>query len=326
MVIQASAPGKLMLAGEYVVAAGRAPALAVATGLRATVTVRETVAAGWLVDAPALGLSAAQLADVPILSEVVALYPGLRHGRIEVASDLGAGPRKPGLGGSSAVCVAAARATAAWAERPMASLADLVAAHRRSQGGVGSGYDIAAALHGGVTLYQSSSLTAGPPSVEPLAWPEGLFAAVFFSGRSASTREQLERVSAWRLEDPESYEACIEPLAAETNDFIRIFRTGDVARILVQAAQLQEELAFFDRVGDVGILPVGPVQLAGAIEDAGAVARTAGAGGGDCMWALSDDPALIDAAARAASALGFTRLEVELPGEGAKLHGDAVGA
>ena len=139
------------------------------------------------------------------------------------------------------------------------------------------------------------------------------------SGAGGSTRELLERVGAWRLDDVDSFEACIDPLAAETDAFIEAFRGGDVARILTQAAQLQEELVFFDRVGELGILPLGPSQLAGAIEDAGAIARTSGAGGGDCMWALSDDPAIIERASDAAAELGFARLDVELAGPGARL-------
>jgi len=317
--IEASAPGKLMLAGEYVVAAGRSPALAVSTELRATVRVRESGAASWVVDAPDLGLTNAFVTDVPVLSEALALFPGIQPGRIEVTSDLGAGPHKPGLGGSSAVCVAAVHALAAWSGRPVPALADVIAAHRRAQGGVGSGYDVATAMSGGALVYSSSSFTAGPPLIESAVWPAGLHAAVFYSGRSASTRVQLERVSAWRREDPESYEACIEPLAAETVDFIRVFRTGDVARILRHAAQLQEELAFFDRVGDIGVIPPGPLQLAGVIEDAGAVARTSGAGGGDCMWALSDDPACLERAAVGAAELGFDRLDLTLMGPGATI-------
>jgi phosphomevalonate kinase len=321
MSIQASAPGKLMLAGEYVVAAGLAPALAISVGPRAVVSVRDAPNGSWLVDAPDLGLASAQAQAVPVLHEVLELFPGIKPGRITVSSELGAGPLKPGLGGSSAVCVAAAHALAGWSGRPPPGLPDIIAAHRRAQGGVGSGYDVATAHVGGLVVFGSSSFTGGAPLVESPPWPSGLHAAVFFSGRGASTREQLERVTAWRNEDTDSYDACIEPLAAETIDFIRAFREGNVPRILLHAAQLQEELAFFDRVGDLGIIPTGPLQLAAVIEDAGAIARTAGAGGGDCMWALSDDPETLERATVAATELGFTRLPISIGGPGARIEG-----
>jgi phosphomevalonate kinase len=321
-VIQASAPGKLMLAGEYVVATGRTPALSVSVGPRASVRFVGNSALGWRIDAPELGLVGARLDKVPMFAEAVGLFPGAPPARVEIRSELGAGPRKPGLGASSAVCVAACRALAAHTGRPMPSLAQLVSAHRRGQGGVGSGYDVATALLGGLVMFRPGSGPNAEPITEHLEWPEGLHAAVFYSGAGGSTRELLERVGAWRLDDVDSFEACIDPLAAETDAFIEAFRGGDVARILTQAAQLQEELTFFDRVGELGILPLGPSQLAGAIEDAGAIARTSGAGGGDCMWALSDDPAIIERASDAAAELGFARLDVELAGPGARLDAE----
>jgi phosphomevalonate kinase len=325
-VIQASAPGKLMLAGEYVVATGRSSALSVSVSLRASVRFIAPSALGWRVDAPELGLVGARLDKVPMFAEAVALFPGAAPARVEIRSELGAGPAKPGLGASSAICVAACHALARHTRRAMPSLAQMINAHRRGQGGVGSGYDVATALQGGTIVYRPAQTAAAEPQLESLAWPEGLHAAVFYSGFGSSTRALLERVGAWRLDDVDSFEACIEPLAAETGAFIEAFRGGDVSRILTQAAQLQEELAFFDRVGELGILPGGPCQLAGAIEDAGAIARTSGAGGGDCMWALSDDPECIIRATEAAAELGFSAIELDLSGPGASTEDGEAGA
>ncbi len=320
--IQASAPGKLMLAGEYVVATGRTPALSVSVSPRVTVRFVANSALGWRIDAPELGLVGARLDKVPMFAEAVALFPGAAPARVEIRSELGAGPSKPGLGASSAVCVAACHALAAHTRRQVPSLSQVVGAHRRGQGGVGSGYDVATAMLGGVMVYRPGQGAGTEPFTERLSWPDGLHAAVFYSGFGGSTRELLERVGAWRLDDVDSFEACIDPLAAETLAFIDAFRSGDVSRILTQAAQLQEELAFFDRVGELGVLPTGPCQLAGAIEDAGAIARTSGAGGGDCMWALSDDPAIIERASDAAAELGFARLDVDLGGAGARIDAE----
>jgi phosphomevalonate kinase len=323
-VIQASAPGKLMLAGEYVVATGRSPALSVSVGLRASVRFVGPSALGWRIDAPELGLVGARLDKVPMFAEAMALFPGATPARVEIRSELGAGPSKPGLGGSSAVCMAACIALAEHTRRPLPSLGQIVGAHRRGQGGVGSGYDVATAFHGGVLAYTPPQGASSEPATERLSWPEGLHSAVFYSGFGSSTRVLLERVGAWRLDDVDSFEACIDPLAAETRAFIEAFRAGDVQTILTQAAQLQEELAFFDRVGELGIIPPGPCQLAGAIEDAGAIARTAGAGGGDCVWALSDDPECIARATEAAAELGFTRLDLSLGCEGGRLEAGAA--
>jgi phosphomevalonate kinase len=143
--------------------------------------------------------------------------------------------------------------------------------------------------------------------VERIAWPSGLYAAAFSTGLSASTPELLARVETWREEDEESFEACIGPLAAETLTFIEAFRSHDVRAILDAAAQVQEELATMDRIGDLGILAGGQLQLLGAIEDHGGIGRTSGAGGGDCAWALTDDPARLEAISKTLESLGFAR-------------------
>ena len=321
--IRASAPGKLMLAGEYVVALRGAPALAVAVDRRLTVAVTPESRKSWLVTSPGLGLKDAPLKSVPVLAEVVARLPGIPGGgRIRVTSELGEGPQKPGLGGSAALCAAAfvARWKASGASGPP-DREIAIAAHRAAQGGRGSGYDVAAALTGGVTLFHPGQ-NGSQSRVEPLSWPEGLWGGVFRTGRGANTTELLGRVQAWQLEDAESYEACIEPLAIETEAFTRAFMSGDVRAILDAAAQVQEELAALDRIGELGILGGGQCQLLGAIEDSGAIGRTAGAGGGDCAWALTDDPETLPRVESACAEMGFARLELKLGGHGARLGED----
>lgn len=323
--IRASAPGKLMLAGEYVVIERGVPALAVAVDRRLSVeVVPEAGRRQWLVTSPALALKDAQLKAVPVLAEVVARVPGLPSGgRITVSSQLGEGADKPGLGSSAALCAAALAAF--WRLSGASGPPDVhlaIAAHRASQGGRGSGYDVAASVHGGVTLFHPAQGSA-LPVIERLPWPAGLHAAVFRAGKGSSTVEFLGRMSSWRDEDPESFDACIEPLAAETLGLIGAFREGNVPQILDGLAQVQEELQTMDRIGELGILAGGQCQLLGLIEDAGAIGRTSGAGGGDCAWALTDDPGRLAAVAASAAELGFSRLEVELGGAGLRVGDDA---
>lgn len=323
--IRASAPGKLMLAGEYVVVERGIPALAVAVDRRLTVeVVPDAGRRQWLVTSPALALKDAQLKAVPVLAEVIARVPGLPPGgRITVSSQLGEGADKPGLGGSAALCAAAI--AACWRLSGASGPPDVqlaIAAHRAAQGGRGSGYDVAAVMQGGLTLFRPGD-GHSPASVEALPWPKGLHAAVFRAGRGSSTVDLLGRMASWRDEDPESFDACIEPLAAETLSLIAAFRSGNVPQILDGLAQVQEELQTMDRIGELGILAGGQCQLLGLIEDAGAIARTSGAGGGDCAWALTDDPERLTAVATAAAELGFKRLEVQLGGPGLRVGDDA---
>ncbi len=322
--IRVSAPGKLMLAGEYVVVERGVAALAVAVDRRMHVEIVPEARRTWLVTSPALGLRDAPLKSVPVLAEVVARIPNIPPGgRITISSELGEGPNKPGLGGSAALCAAAFMGL--WKASGATGQPDLelaIAAHRAAQGGRGSGYDVATALQGGVALFHPARPGIAA-RVERLKWPVGLHAAVFRTGRGADTAEQLARMQTWRDEDDESYEACIEPLAAETEAFISAFLGNDIGRILDTASQVQEELATMDRIGELGILAGGQAQLLGAIEDAGAIARTSGAGGGDCAWALSDDPECLERVTRACAEYGFQQLSVELGGHGTRVGDEA---
>lgn len=322
--ISASAPGKLMLAGEYVVVERGAPALAVAVDRRMRIEIVPEARRTWLVTSPGLGLRDAPLKSVPVLAEVVARLPGIpAGGRFTIASELGEGPKKPGLGGSAALCAAAF--VGLWQLSGETGAPDLeiaIAAHRAAQGGRGSGYDVATAIQGGITLFRPG-LQGAPARVEAVQWPTGLHALVFRTGRGADTAEQLARMQAWREEDEASYEGCIEPLAAETEAFIAAFVAGDVTRLLDAASQVQEELATMDRIGELGIMAGGQCQLLGAIEDSGAIARTSGAGGGDCAWALSDDPACLAGVARACEEFGFEQLTLELGGLGTRVGEEA---
>jgi len=312
-----------MLAGEYVVVERGTPSIAVAVEDRIWVEATPSDSgSGWTVTSERLGFVDEPLQKVPVLAEALARIDGAPpRGRLVVHSALGAGPDKPGLGSSAALCVAGFAALSQLVGRtaPL-DLKTLIQVHRAAQGGLGSGYDVAAALEGGVTIF--SPRGEGGPRLEKVSWPAGLCAAVFKASRGSSTHHMLRRVAAWREEDPETLDACLEPLAIETEELVAAFRRGDVEHILTAAAQVQEELAVMDRMGDLGIMAGGQLQLHGVIEDAGCVGRTSGAGGGDCVWALADDPQAIVRARANALELGFVALDVRFPGPGLLVETD----
>lgn len=312
--IRVSAPGKLMLAGEYTVASADGPALAVAVDRRLEVTI-EVGGARWRVSSEGLRLNEADPEAVPLIARALSLVPGLPDaGHIRIQSDLGVGPDKPGLGGSAALCAAihAGLHRVAGSDEGL-SIGGAIDLHRSAQDGHGSGYDVATCITGGVTLFDRRH---GAPTARRVGWPEGLYGDVFFTGHGASTVALLERVACWQAEDPDDMRAYLTPLAEETRELVDAWLIGDVPRILTAAAQVQEELDAFDRAGEIGIYGGGQMQLLAAIEDAGAVGRTSGAGGGDCLWALSSRPATLERARAAAEAVGFTRLDVGYPGDG----------
>ncbi len=315
--IRATVPGKLMLAGEYTVVDPGGPSLAVAVGRYMTVTV-EPGGSRWRVTSPGMALFEAEPAAVPIVGVALDRISGLPGaGLITVESDLGVGPTKPGLGASAALAVGVAGALEVLAGRGRPCLEVALTIHRAAQRGLGSGYDVATCLQGGVTVFDNTLAT---PRVRALCWPSGLRAVAFFTGQGASTVALLERVACWRSEDPEDLGEHLLPLAEETQELVAAWESEDAERILTAAAQVQEELDAFDRAGEIGIYGGGQMQLLGAIEDAGAVARTSGAGGGDCVWALATREVAIERAIAGARALGFEPLELDFPVSGLRVE------
>ncbi|PKN58290.1 MAG: hypothetical protein CVU56_06510 [Deltaproteobacteria bacterium HGW-Deltaproteobacteria-14] len=308
--IRASAPGKLMLAGEYTVSGPGGVALAVAIDRRLTVEV-DSLGSDWRVSSEALGLVDAEPETVPIVARALEVVEGLPPGgRVVIRGDLGVGAKKPGFGGSAALSAAVLVALRRLSGAHSTSIGDVVELHRSVQGGRGSGYDVATVMTGGVTLFDNRN---GRLLCRRVDWPSGLHAAVFFTGTGASTVALLDRVACWQAEDPEDMRAYLGPLGEETRELMDAWVAGDIGRILTAAAQVQEELDAFDRAGEIGIYAGGQMQLLAAVEDAGAIGRTSGAGGGDCLWALSDRIDVIERATRAAADLGFERLDVGFP-------------
>ncbi len=245
--IEVSAPGKLVLFGEYAVLFG-APAAVAAIDRRAVVTLRPFAGNGWEVAAPGLVAQRARLEVEPDNSvrwhdeklgrDSFGLLDKLLRGIGESGSiDLvklpplavtldtraffesaGGWESKLGLGSSAALTVAFASALEIWAGgSPTAEaegrLQELVNLHRGVQGGTGSGIDVAASLLGGVVRFQ----LAGDGSVAeaaPLVLPENLRMVFVWTGRAASTGDFLGRLRARREEAPQEVNAVLDELGA----------------------------------------------------------------------------------------------------------------
>jgi phosphomevalonate kinase len=301
-----------MLAGEYAVLrpGGRCLALAVgrlvegmlgAASDRPTVTVR---AFGKDVVFQALqprpeplpglpGFASAAL-DWLELHQHLALHHDLH---LQVGGDVEG--RKVGLGTSAAVTVATLRAVLASQRRagvegastsPTTVTAWGRAIHAQGQGKRGSGYDVATISHGGVLAWQHE-----PAQAVHLAWPEGLHGAALFSGVPAATTSALAR-------DPLS-DADLDNIAGAATALLQVWSHGRPELIL--DALRSCERAFTGAAVHVADLDPAPLRdLRTLIQSTGCIARTSGAGGGDCVLALSDSPQTVQQAVTAWTAIG----------------------
>ncbi len=305
-----------MLAGEYAVADRLSPALAVATDRRVIVRL-EPGGEGLRVTALALGLRQVPHTRTPLVAAALLAsgYAGPAH--VEVTSQLGSGASKPGLGASAAITVAVMAAARGALGLGAPSLAEAIAAHRATQEGLGSGYDVAAALLGGVTVFDPRS-----GSAKGLSWPQGLHAVVLSTGRGASTTALLKRLDVARRRDPTGVGRRLGGHAQASAALVAAFETQEVPAILRAAAAAEQSLTALDRAAAIGIVGGGQAELRRVIEGVGATARTSGAGGGDSVWALSDDPATLKRATQRAIHAGFSRLDVDFPCEGLEMSED----
>mgnify|MGYP001190256192 CR=1 FL=1 len=319
---EADAPGKLVICGEYAVLAG-APAIAIAVDVRACARV---VASGgtcrldipgagrWIFDWGAAGCP--QWRDPPaagqgaLLEAVAATLATAGYGpRQPLAIELdssrfrSASGDKLGLGSSAALVVALVAAMTAASGRPVADREVLFrlaqAAHRRLQGGSGSGIDVAAAVHGGVVAL------AADATVETLAWPRGLHWLAAWSGSGAATPPLVSRFMDFRRDSGPAGEALLARLQAAAVATLEAWRRGAAAPVLVALADFRQMLEALDAAAGIGIVTPAHQRLAALAADAGCFYKTSGAGGGDFGLVLADNAAAIAAAARSLAAAGI---------------------
>ncbi len=317
----ATAPGKLILTGEYAVLDG-APALVIAVNRR-VVARRQTGPRG---SSPFLVAVADEIA-----TRLGADHPAARAA-LEIIVDSSPfyeGTMKLGLGSSAAVTVAAT-ALALAADHPAVPLIDQTphrsrgaarrggaaaidrelvasiasAAHgaaqasrgressgdllrqppARSQRARGSGADIAAAVHGGMIAF-----TRGGP-VTPLAWPAGVTLIPFFTGASVDTVELVSAVQAAREREPAAVGAALAAIDRASRAACQAcaVREPEIAsRALLSALALAAHAT--DQLAAATGLPLVPASVSAvrrALSGLGGTAKTTGAGAGDIAIAV----------------------------------------
>lgn len=327
--IVASAPGKLVLLGEYAVLEG-APALVLAVNRRARVTLATHPSDTWAINSPTLGMdarlhvaadgagwagdAAPELAWVAMVVGQLPFAPHLPACRVELESDafhLGhtGAPAKLGLGSSAALTVALLGALHALARQPPPALADCVRIHRSIQHGRGSGIDVAASHAGGLSRYQLDA--AHRPRHEAMAFPDGLHWRCVYSGKPASTGEMLATIAAWRAREPERYAHHVNELATISSRGVDAVAAHDAAAFLSGCKAYALALARFGEASGLDIASRAHRELGQLAAACGCVYKSCGAGGGDVGITVAvDDVRLRDFAARATQA-GFPVIEME---------------
>ncbi|MCH9694003.1 MAG: hypothetical protein K0U72_05800 [Gammaproteobacteria bacterium] len=316
-----TAPGKVVLSGEYAVLDG-APAVAMAVTRRVVVTVAVRDASTFRVTAPGYNQSASEFtisedglhwrsggSGFSLVDAVWhAAAPELKDARelvLDSRAFLSATTgEKTGLGSSAALVVALSAALRESTD--VSSVAHR--AHTNWQGGVGSGVDIACSLNGGLLEYRREGSSA-----VALQWPENLCFRLLWSGQPASTRDQLGLLNAsTRQPSRVRLVAAAETLAAT-------WREADADAVIAQYADYIEQLRAFSADHDLGVFAAGHEELVEKAVGTELVYKPCGAGGGDVGIVLGTDMAAIDEFV-AANAANYSILDAALDREGVRLE------
>ncbi|MFZ2025536.1 MAG: mevalonate kinase [Microgenomates group bacterium] len=269
-----SAPGKLMLMGEHAVVYGY-PCLVTAVSERLAVSIEETQDNKITIDAP-------QVKDTRFVDQ--AIFDGCRafgithHGlHIKTHSNFS---NCYGFGSSSAVTVATLEALATTFHKNIDKKNLFEQAYKTvlTIQGVGSGFDVAAATHGGTLLY-----TKGGDTLQQLSWDmnDDVSLVVGYSGIKADTPSIVKDIAKKKDAQPELVNRIFEAIGK-----------------LVLQAKVAGDKKDWETVGklmnfnqeylrDLGVSTEKLESMIYAAKQAGAFgAKLSGAGGGDCMIAL----------------------------------------
>jgi phosphomevalonate kinase len=325
----ASAPGKIVLCGEYAVLDG-APAICMAVNRRARAAVSRTdsrhhtvrtsghIEGEWQFRVAEDGMlewadNGSPADGLKLLREAMRSIDA--SDALEIGLDTTAffdtgSKQKLGLGSSAALTAALVSALYDVTRNPGDVVTESIAAHRRLQHGRGSGADIATSMNGGLIDYS----TADSGTCRPLQWPDGLEYAVLWSGRPANTSQKLQKLGQY----PGS-SASAATLRAASEAVAEIWPAGSVADLLDGLARYTDALMQFDVDHGLGIFDAGHRELTELAAKQNLLYKPCGAGGGDIgMVFATDERAFPDFVGNAAG-IGFQSLDVSLEMDGVRL-------
>lgn len=317
--VTASAPGKLMLFGEHAVVYGK-PCIVVAVDQRMRVTVESSGDGNLKISAPEVNVAdyvekIDNLGDdkapkgvrfVSVAVKNFFNFYNINIGlRVETRSDF---PSKYGFGSSSAVTVATIKALSQFIRSKVNNdqIFNLSYKTVLDVQGVGSGFDVAAAVWGGTIYFvKGGKMTETiEHSVLPLI--------VGYTGIKADTPTLVRRVAGFYRRDKKLTDKIFDSIGRIVEEGRDALVKGKYKRLGLLMNKNQELLQ------SLGVSSPELNRLIKASKVAGAYgAKLSGAGGGDCMIAIVA-PELRSSVERAIEKEGGVVLDVAIQAEGVR--------
>lgn len=263
-----------MLFGEHAVVYGE-PCLVTAVDSRLQVTIEPSDKQGISIETPQSKDKRFVEAAIKVVSRQSSI---VRRIKISTHSPFSG---RFGFGSSSAVTVAVLKALSLFFNKPLSNneLFDLsfeVVSHVQ---GVGSGFDVAAASFGGTLYFKKGGIIIEPLS---MSW-DGIEWVVGYSGVKSNTVELVKQVAKLREHNARNFDRVMHAIGTIVMQAKEAFLKKDWLQLGKLMNSNQDYLRQFGISTEILEKPIRAALGAGALG-----AKLSGAGGGDCMIALTD--------------------------------------
>jgi phosphomevalonate kinase len=305
-----SAPGKMMLAGEYAVLEG-AEAVVVAVDRRAYAQ----LGPGDQEDLPHKEAAAARAAAERRLGRV-------SSGTLSIdAGELRQEGHKLGLGSSAAAAAAAAAVvySAQGHDLKDAKVRDEVLAAalegHRAVAPHGSGADVAAAVLGGFIRFRKLGNCV---EAHPLQWPQQLQPVVLWTGQSVRTSDMLAKVRELASHEPGTYRARMHALAEQADQLVTALMAGDTDGAVECFHSYGSAMEELGKAAGIHIVEDTCSRIRELARKHGGAAKPSGAGGGDVAIAVFARSDAAQAFRASCTEAGFELLAVDFGAPGVR--------
>ncbi len=316
--VKASAPGKLMLFGEHAVVYDR-PCIVASVEHRISVSVEKRNDNSLILTAPELDIEDKNISDLEKthLKKVSFILTAIRNffKKYDVQSGLDVKTKsefsdKIGLGSSSAVVVAAIKGLSELFKIRMNEKEIFNLSYKTvlDVQGLGSGFDVAAAVYGGILFFKT-----GGEIIELIDIKE-IPLVVGYTGIKADTPTLVKMVAEKLKQEPKR----INDVFNEIKNIVNLARIQMKNRNWKEIGKLMNKNQ--ELLRELGVSSEELENLIKACLDTDAYgAKLSGAGGGDCMIAIADKNNL-DKIKQAIGKTGSIIIEAKIPTEGVRIE------
>ncbi|UJR83867.1 hypothetical protein [Sandaracinus amylolyticus] len=330
--VRVSAPGKVMISGEYVVLEG-APALVAAAPARARVTLaaRPTRTSDGSPPDPGRSPDAQPLPPEALLARTCAesvFGPLTRDMDLAIDTSAlrhqgnGEGSRKLGLGSSAAAAAGTVAAVAAAngldVSNPTvrARLLPIALDGHRAVAPEGSGADVAASTLGGFVRVRRDGEHLDAARID---WPASLHLALVWTGTPARTSDLVAKVKSLAARDATAYQRAITPLREAAATLLAAIERGDARGAIDAAAAHHDAMQLLGETAGAPIVTPELTKAAMIAHSIGGSAKPSGAGGGDVAIAFLPSESAIAELGDACRIAGLALLPLRLGDDGVRV-------